>query len=161
MDQIQRDKIAAKLKKIKALAERGVGGEKETAMRMYEDLKARYELEDEEIMLDAVTLHWFGYADELEERVLRWIFYKVTGDASYHIYTGKYSRRKKRGCDCTEIEAAEITLLYNFYKEELKRELEAQKAKSTEERIPNIAGTTGIFEQLLLPGMRKALVFSV
>ena len=40
-------------------------------------------------------------------------------------YTGKYSRRKKRGCDCTEIEAAEITLLYNFYKEELKRELEA------------------------------------
>ena len=119
MDQIQRDKIAAKLKKIKALAERGVGGEKETAMRMYEDLKARYELEDKEIMLDAVTLHWFGYADELEERVLRWIFYKVTGDASYHIYTGKYSRRKKRGCDCTEIEAAEITLLYNFYKEEL------------------------------------------
>lgn len=66
MDQIQREKIAAKLKKIKALAERGVGGEKETAMRMYEDLKARYELEDEEIMLDAVTLHWFGYATELE-----------------------------------------------------------------------------------------------
>lgn len=66
MDQIQRDKIAAKLKKIKALAERGVGGEKETAMRMYEDLKARYELEDEEIMLDAVTLHWFGYADGMK-----------------------------------------------------------------------------------------------
>ena len=77
MDQIQREKIAAKLKKIKALAERGVGGEKETAMRMYEDLKARYELEDEEIMLDAVTLHWFGYATELEEELLTQIFYKV------------------------------------------------------------------------------------
>jgi hypothetical protein len=107
MDQIQREKIAAKLKKIKALAERGVGGEKETAMRMYEDLKARYELEDEEIMLDAVTLHWFGYATELEEELLTQIFYKVTGGTTYHIYTGKYSRRKKRGCDCTEIEAAE------------------------------------------------------
>lgn len=116
MDQIQREKIAAKLKKIKALAERGVGGEKETAMRMYEDLKARYELEDEEIMLDAVTLHWFGYATELEEELLTQIFYKVTGGTTYHIYTGKYSRRKKRGCDCTEIEAAEITLLFNFYK---------------------------------------------
>ena len=123
--QIQREKIAAKLKKIKALAERGVGGEKETAMRMYEDLKARYELEDEEIMLDAVTLHWFGYATELEEELLTQIFYKVTGGTTYHIYTGKYSRRKKRGCDCTEIEAAEITLLFNFYKAELKRELEA------------------------------------
>lgn len=49
----------------------------------------------------------------------------VTGGTTYHIYTGKYSRRKKRGCDCTEIEAAEITLLFNFYKAELKRELEA------------------------------------
>lgn len=125
MDQIQREKIAEKLKKIKALAERGVGGEKETAMRMYEELKARYEIEDEEIMLDAVTLHWFSYKDDLEEDLLTQIFYMVTGSASYHHYTGKYSRRKKRGCDCTEIEAAEITLLFNFYKEELKRELEA------------------------------------
>lgn len=40
MDQIQYDKIKAKLAKIKELAERGVGGEKETAMRMYEELKA-------------------------------------------------------------------------------------------------------------------------
>lgn len=70
MDQIQREKIAEKLKKIKALAERGEGGERETAMRMYEELKAKYELEDEEIMLDAVTLHWFGYATELEEELL-------------------------------------------------------------------------------------------
>ena len=125
MDQIQREKIAEKLKKIKALAERGVGGEKETALRMYEELKARYEIEDEEIMLDAVTLHWFGYADQIEEDLLTQIFFMVTGSSSYHHYTGKYSRRKKRGCDCTEIEAAEITLYFNFYKEELKREMEA------------------------------------
>ena len=125
MDQIQREKIAEKLKKIKALAERGVGGEKETALRMYEELKARYEIEDEEIMLDAVTLHWFGYADQIEEDLLTQIFYMVTGSPSYHRYTGNYSRRKKRGCDCTEIEATEITLYFNFYKAELKRELEA------------------------------------
>ena len=43
----------------------------------------------------------------------------------YRRYTGSYSRRKKRGCDCTEVEAAEITLYFNFYKEELKREMEA------------------------------------
>ena len=67
MDQIQREKIAEKLKKIKALVERGEGGERETAMRMYEELKAKYELKDEEIMLDAVTLHWFGYATELKK----------------------------------------------------------------------------------------------
>lgn len=125
MDQIQHDKIKEKLAKIKALAERGVGGEKETAMRMYleedlltqifyEELKARYEIEDEEITLDEVTLHWFSYKNDM-----------VTGSASYRRYTGSYSRRKKRGCDCTEVEAAEITLYFNFYKEELKREMEA------------------------------------
>lgn len=76
-------------------ADRGVGGEKETAMRMYEELKARYEIEDEEIMLDTVSLHWFGYNGELEEDLLTQIFYKVTGSASYHAYTGKYKRRRK------------------------------------------------------------------
>ena len=121
---MEHDRIAEKLKKIKALADRGVGGEKETAMRMYEELKARYEIEDEEIMLGTVSLHWFGYNGELEENLLKRIFYKVTGSTTYHVYTGKYKRRKKRGCDCTEIEAAEITLLFNFYKEELKRELD-------------------------------------
>ena len=125
MDQIQHDKIKAKLAKIKALAERGVGGEKETAMRMYEELKARYEIEDKEITLDEVTLHWFSYKNDLEEDLLTQIFFMVTGSASYHRYTGSYSRRKKRGCDCTEVETAEITLYFNFYKEELKREMEA------------------------------------
>ena len=57
MDRAEREKITEKLKKIKALAERGVGGERETAMKIYEDLKARYELEDEEIMQDEVTIH--------------------------------------------------------------------------------------------------------
>lgn len=89
MDQIQHDKIKEKLAKIKALAERGVGGEKETAMRMYEELKARYEIEDE------VTLHWFSYKNDLEEDLLTQIFYMVTGSASYRRYTGSYSRRKK------------------------------------------------------------------
>lgn len=121
----KRDKIAEKLRKIKALAERGIGGEKETAMRMYEELKARYDIENEEIMLDKVEIHWFSYSTELEEDLLTQIFYKVTGSSSYRCYTGNHSRRKKRGCDCTELEEAEIKLLFSFYKEELQREIRA------------------------------------
>lgn len=70
MDQIQREKVLEKLGKIKALAERGVGGEKETAMRMYEDLCRKYDISED------------------------------------------------------EAEAAEIELLFGFYREEMKRELE-------------------------------------
>lgn len=49
MNQIQREKVLEKLGKIKALAERGVGGEKETAMRMYSDLKEKYGITDAEV----------------------------------------------------------------------------------------------------------------
>ena len=103
MDQIQREKIAAKLKKIKALAERGVGGEKETAMRMYEDLKARYELEDEEIMLDAVTLHWFGYATELE-------FQKAAGNAARKTGKAVYIQIGEEIWDCAGNQKASAVL---------------------------------------------------
>ena len=49
MDQIQRDKIITKLKKIKALAVRGEGGEKTTALLMYDALKEKYSITDEEV----------------------------------------------------------------------------------------------------------------
>ncbi|WP_373220915.1 hypothetical protein [Mediterraneibacter gnavus] len=44
-----REQATEKLKKLKALAERGVGGEKETALQMYSDLKEKYGITDEEI----------------------------------------------------------------------------------------------------------------
>ncbi len=120
-----REQAAERLKKIKALADRGVGGEKETAMKLYRDLMEKYEIEEAEVIENAVTLHWFGYKTEIEERLLRQIFFKVTGSAAYHVYTGNYRRRKKRGCECTELEAVEIQLQFDFYKKELERELEA------------------------------------
>lgn len=48
----------------------------------------------------------------------------MTGSNERYIYTGKYSRRKKCACECTALEAAEIELLFGFYREEMKRELE-------------------------------------
>lgn len=42
-----REQAARKLKALKALAERGVGGEKETAKRLYEELKKKYGVEEE------------------------------------------------------------------------------------------------------------------
>lgn len=122
---MDREQAAEKLKKIKALAERGVGGEKETAMRMYRELMEKHQIEEAEVLEDLVEIHWFSYSNDLEEDLLTQIFYKVTGSATYRCYTGRCSRRKKRGCDCTELEAVEIKLLFDFYKEELKQEMEA------------------------------------
>ena len=119
-----REQAQEKLKKLKALAERGVGGEQETAMKLYRELMKKYEIEEEEILSEVPKTHWFGYRTELEEELLLQVFYKVTGSRKYSRYIDRYSRRKKRGCECTEIEAAEIKMLFEFYRNELKRELE-------------------------------------
>lgn len=125
VDQIQREKVLEKLGKLKALAERGVGGEKETALRKYEELCEKYGISDDEAenALNEVETHWFSYSTPLEEELLTQIFYKVTGSPVHYQYKGMYSRRKRRGCDCTKVEAAEIDLLFSFYREEMKKEL--------------------------------------
>ena len=126
MDQIQREKVLEKLGKIKALAERGVGGEKETAIRMYEEMCRKYNISDDEAEAALMKLEkrWFSYSTQLEKELLTQIFYKVTGDMACYVYTGQYSRRKKCACECTALEAAERELLFGFYREEMKRELE-------------------------------------
>lgn len=120
-----REEAAERLKKIKILAEKGVAGEKETAIKLYREIMEKYQIEEEEVLEDRVTLHWFGYKTDLEEDLLTQIFYKVTGSYFYYRLTGDSKRRKKRGCDCTELEAIEIKLLFDFYREELKKELQA------------------------------------
>jgi len=42
-----KEQAERKLKALKALSERGVGGEKETAKRLYEELKKKYGAEEE------------------------------------------------------------------------------------------------------------------
>lgn len=50
MNQIQqREKAIEKLRKVKALAERGVGGEKAGAQKMYEELKTKFNITEAEI----------------------------------------------------------------------------------------------------------------
>lgn len=46
---MQKETMIKKLAAVKALAENGVGGEKETARRMYEDLKTKYGITDGEV----------------------------------------------------------------------------------------------------------------
>ena len=87
MDRIQREKVLEKLGKIKALAERGVGGEKETAMRMYEELCRKYNISDDEAEAALMKLEtrWFSYSTQLEKELLGQILYKVTGSNERYI----------------------------------------------------------------------------
>ena len=55
------NKLEAKLLKIKALAERGEGGERESALRLYQKLLKKYDIDEEALQKDRLNKHWFTY----------------------------------------------------------------------------------------------------
>lgn len=119
---MERDKVLEKLRKIKELAERGVGGERDTALQMYNKLIEKYSIADSEILAEKLTKYWFSYKDELSRKLIIQIFYKVTGSTTYWVKTDK--RHKQVGIECTELELDEIKFYYNFYIVHLREELD-------------------------------------
>ena len=100
------NKLEAKLLKIKALAERGEGGEKEAAIKMYHKLLKKYDIDEKALQKDKLSKHWFTYETDIEENLLVQIFYMVTGDPE-------------------DFEKTEIRFYFEFYKDALNQELEA------------------------------------
>ena len=111
-----------KLRKIKELAEKGVGGEREAALETYARLKALYNISDDLITEPELSNHYFKFESEVMKRLLHQVIYSVCG--SEQIYT-IHGLRKQLYVRCTDFEAAEIGLLYDVYKHELKKTLKA------------------------------------
>jgi hypothetical protein len=118
-----------RLKKLYALAIRGVGGEKEQAQKLLEKLMQKYgvslaELDEEQIKDFDIEVH-----GEFERKLLRQVVYKITGDpydARDLVYT-KSQRpcRTKMRVRCTEAQKIEVEFLLDFYKNLWQREVDA------------------------------------
>jgi hypothetical protein len=119
---LNQENIKGRLKKLKVLAEQGIDGEKETALKMYEELKCKYNLSDNEILDEPILLEFFRYKDNIENRLLQQICYMVTG--STEIWARRDKKYKLVGCYCTEFEKAEIELYFEYYKRHLESELD-------------------------------------
>lgn len=93
-----RKKIIAKLIKIKALAERGVGGEQATAQLMYDTLKKRYGITDEEAWQE--QKYWCR--QKSSAGILPLSFHTAQGLTARALFTGQHRilRQKKYSC-CT------------------------------------------------------------
>lgn len=118
------NKLEAKLLKIKALAERGEGGERDSAILLYQKLLKKYDIDESSLTKDKLGKHWFTYENDIEENLLVQIFYMVTGDAEYFRRTSR-TRGHQCGCICTDFEKTEIRFYFEFYRDALKEELEA------------------------------------
>jgi hypothetical protein len=83
------------LKKIKALADRGVDGERESAQTLLARLMEQYGISETEIEEERRETAWFPYSQETERRLLNQIIYMVTGAGGFGC-VGEYSGRKRK-----------------------------------------------------------------
>lgn len=118
---------AALLKKIRALAERGVGGEADNAEEILRRLMEKYGVSEDELDEEERRRHDFEYHGKEQEKLLRQVVYKVTGGYAYNLVYRASGRKVKTrlGADCTAAEKVEIELLFDFYTRLWERERDA------------------------------------
>ena len=74
----ERERLLEKLMKVKALAERGEGGEKESAERTLAALMERYGVTEEALEDSKVSTHWIRYKTTWEKKLLHQLAYMLS-----------------------------------------------------------------------------------
>lgn len=118
-----------RLKKLYALAMRGVDGEKEQAQTILEKLLKKYSMTLDELDDDIISDYELEYHGAEQETLLRQTIYKVTDDENCfgsmrYTYSGRKCRTKLY-VTCTAAEKAEIEFLFAFYVRVWEKEREA------------------------------------
>jgi hypothetical protein len=113
-----------RMKKILALARRGVDGEKATAEAMLAKLLAKYNMTIADLEGEAqqVERHYFTYTTDIERRLLIQIVANITSAQGVH----HWKRKGKRmiGFELTALQFAEVDVRYEAYRKPLQAELD-------------------------------------
>jgi CRP-like cAMP-binding protein len=116
------DERMEKLKKLKALADRGIGGEKDNAAKLLAKMCEKYGISLEDVSgEDAMEMHWFVHKQgDLYKRLMNQVMYRVFDD-NRPIY--KRGQERILGAYCTAAEAVEVEMDYDFYLKALKEDM--------------------------------------
>lgn len=113
------------LKKIKALADSGVGGEKENAQRTLEQLMKKYNISEEELCEETIKEFEIKIPKVFKAHELAiQTFYSVVGCRNENKFFSGYKEGNKRFVFCTSAEFIEFEAKYKFYLHYLKKESE-------------------------------------
>lgn len=106
----ERERLLEKLGKVKALADRGEGGEKESAERTLAALMKRYGVTEEDLEDTKATVHWIRYKTDWERRLLGQLAYMHLGTGHSFGCVGRYTKRPRKevGIECTPAQYIEI-----------------------------------------------------
>ena len=91
----ERERLLEKVKRVQALAERGVDGEKDSAAALLDRLMKQYGISEAEIAEERREIAWFRFKTPLERKLLNQVIYTVTGRIPYgcvDIQAGQESR---------------------------------------------------------------------
>lgn len=109
-----------RLKKLYALAMRGVGGEKVQAQAILDKLLKKYAMTLDDIDEGIVGEYDLEYHGKEQERILIQTAYKVTDDRDsfFHLQYSRSGRacRTRLRVKCTAAQRVEIEFLFDFYK---------------------------------------------
>ena len=99
----EREELLKRLERVKALAERGVGGEKENAEALLKRLMEKYDISDEDIEDTSTRTYFIRYQTQWERKLLHQIAYMHLGSGHSFGCVGTYTNRsrKKVGVECT------------------------------------------------------------
>lgn len=120
------DKRKELLKKLQALADRGVGGEKDAAKAKLDRLIKKYGIDMAELDDDREEPHEFHYHTKHEKKLIIQLFYKIVPDWSNKVFTFSYGKGSKTtiGIYCTKAQAIQIGVEYDFYRQLWEEELD-------------------------------------
>lgn len=110
------------MNKLMALAERGIGGEKETAKKKLAELMDKYGVSDADLSGEILEDHEYKYRDQYEKQLLLQIFNKVNHERQVLEYKWGKGMRSVKVFRATKEEAMEAEIEYEFYKELWKEE---------------------------------------
>ena len=119
--------IIEKLRKIKALAERGAYGEMQTAKLLLEKLLAKHKLTIDDLTDSEKRERCFLAKQDNEKAALIMCFYKIIGaDRRDDCYSYKH-RRGKIYIMLTDYEFAELSMFYEFHKRNINKEFKKMR----------------------------------
>ena len=128
------DVVKNKLRKILALAESGIDGEREAAKNKLQALLLEHGLTLEELADDEDESMWVfrNICNKTEQRLWAQVVFKVKDVQQIKFYT---EGRSSRSTSCTEAQANEIGDMYKWHKRNFKKELRKMKEEFLEAYI--------------------------
>lgn len=112
------------IRKVKALADHGTAGERTAAKARLEFLLEKYGIDSADLSYDKISLHWFHFDGRYGRKLLSQIAFKIiSSDSKTWVHRSGKGKRTELGFDCTDAEALQIKIEYEFYQRLLDEEM--------------------------------------